>query len=145
MELTSAAFDDGGPIPARYTCDAEDVSPPLRWSGAPDGTTGFALIVDDPDARGFVHWVLADIPGDVTELGEGEGDSVGTPGVNDFGRSGWGGPCPPRGEHRYVFTLYALSEPLGLGSGASADAVRRALEGRVLGEATLATRDTRGG
>lgn len=143
MDLTSAAFDDGGTIPARHSCDGEDVSPPLRWSGAPDGTAGYTLIVDDPDARGFVHWVLADIPGEAAELPEGEGDSIGTPGPNDFGRTGWAGPCPPRGEHRYVFTLYALSEPLGLGPGASADAVRRALEGRVLGEAVMTARYSR--
>jgi Raf kinase inhibitor-like YbhB/YbcL family protein len=134
MNLTSGSFDDGGSIPGRYTCDGADVSPPLAWDVAPEGTAAFALIVDDPDARGFVHWVLVDIPGDARDLPEGGGDAIGTPGRNDFGRSGWGGPCPPSGEHRYVFTLYALSEPIGAAS--SADAVREAAAA-ALATATL--------
>ena len=89
MQLTSDSFDDGDSIPSQYTCDGADVSPPLAWSDVPDGTASFALIVDDPDARGFVHWVLTDIPGDARELPEGEGDSIGMPGPNDFGRTGW--------------------------------------------------------
>lgn len=145
MQLRSPAFEPGGRIPARYTCDGEDVSPPLEWSEAPEGTGAFALIVEDPDARGFVHWLLSDIPADVTELPEGEGDTIGTPGVNDFGRIGWGGPCPPRGEHRYVFTLYALAEPLGLASGTSADAFRSALDEVVLDDTTLIGVYARGG
>lgn len=134
MELTSGSFGEGEPIPPQHTCDGADTSPPLAWSGVPDGTDSFALIVDDPDARGFVHWVLTGIPGDVRELPEGEGDSIGTPGPNDFGRTGWGGPCPP-GEHRYVFTLYALPEPT---SGASdANAVRSHAEEAALAQTTL--------
>ena len=134
MELTSSSFGQGEPIPAKHTCDGADTSPPLAWSDVPGGTASFALIVDDPDARGFVHWVLTDIPGDARELPEGEGDSIGMPGPNDFGRTGWGGPCPP-GEHRYVFTLYALPEPI---SGANeAAAVRTAAEVSALARATL--------
>jgi Raf kinase inhibitor-like YbhB/YbcL family protein len=134
MNLTSGSFEDGGSIPSRYTCDGADVSPPLAWDAVPEGSAAFALIVDDPDARGFVHWVLSDIPGDARELPEGEGDTIGMPGPNDFGRTGWGGPCPPSGEHRYVFTLYALSEPIGEAAGA--DAVREAA-GAALATATL--------
>jgi Raf kinase inhibitor-like YbhB/YbcL family protein len=145
MELRSDAFEDGGEIPARYTCDGEDVSPPLSWSGVPEGTVAFALVADDPDAGGFVHWVLADIPADATELPEGEGDAIGMPGRNDFGRPGWGGPCPPRGEHRYVFTLYALSEPLAITGEPDAESVRGAVGDRVLAETKLTGRYTRGG
>lgn len=135
MRLTSTAFEEGGSIPPRHTCDGEDVSPPLAWGGVPDGTAAFAIVVEDPDARGFVHWVLIDVPGDVRALGE--GDQAGTPGRNDFRRNGWGGPCPPSGEHRYTFTLSALSEPLGLPEGTDASAVRSRMEGRVLATATL--------
>ena len=132
MQLTSDGFDDGGSIPSQYTCDGADTSPSLAWTDVPDGTASFALIVDDPDAGGFVHWVLTDIPGDARELPEGEGDSIGMPGPNDFGRTGWGGPCPP-GEHRYAFTLYALPGPI---SGATdADAVRTAAEESAIGRA----------
>lgn len=145
MRLTSEAFEDGGSIPATYTCDGDDTSPPLAWDEVPEGTAAFALIVEDPDARDFVHWVLADIPGDEGGLPEGEGDSIGVPGRNSFGRTGWGGPCPPRGEHRYVFTLYALSAPLELSGEADAAAVRDAMDGKVLAEARLTGVYTRGG
>jgi len=145
MQLRSDAFGEGEAIPSVYTCDGQDRSPPLAWDGAPDGTAALALIVDDPDARGFVHWVLADIPGDHTSLAAGEGDSMGVPGRNDFGRIGWGGPCPPSGEHRYVFTLYALSEPLGLSGTIDSGSVRGALGNRVLAQATLTGVYRRGG
>lgn len=136
LTLTSPAFADGAALPARHTCDGEDISPPLAWSGAPDGTVAYALIVDDPDARGFVHWSLAAIPADRTSLAEGQaGDGI--EGRNDFGRSGWGGPCPPSGSHRYVFELFALAEPLDLESGFDADALRAAMEGRVIGSGRL--------
>lgn len=144
MQLTSSAFEEGGSIPIEYTCDGEDVSPPLAWTGAPEGAGGFALIVEDPDAGNFVHWVLTGIPGAATELAAGAGDQIGTPGRNDFGRSGWGGPCPPSGEHRYTFTLHALSEPIEVGDGASAGDVRSAMRGLILGEATLTGRYARG-
>lgn len=135
MQLTSSSFGEGEPIPSEHTCDGADTSPPLAWSDVADGTESFALIVDDPDARGFVHWVLTGIPGDARELPEGEGDAIGTPGPNDFRRSGWGGPCPPSGEHRYVFTLYALPGPIS--DAADADAVRSQAENAALGSATL--------
>jgi hypothetical protein len=137
MQLTSSAFADGEPIPARHTCDGDDVSPQLAWDGAPDGTAIFVLTVQDPDAGGFVHWLLTDLPGATTELTEGQGDAIGTAGPNDFGRTGWAGPCPPSGEHRYVFTLSALSEPIAVGSDADADAVHQAMSDRVLATLTL--------
>lgn len=137
MRLTSEAFEEGGPIPPRYTCDGDDLSPPLAWDGVPDGTAAFVLLVEDPDAGGFVHWQLTDIPGDARELPEGVGDAVGMPGRNDFGRTGWAGPCPPSGEHRYVFTLYALSEPMPVDDDATADEVREAIAPRQLGDGRL--------
>jgi hypothetical protein len=88
MQLTSDAFAEGASIPAEHTCDGADISPPLAWDGVPDGTQSFALIVDDPDARGFVHWVLTNIPGEARELPAGEGDEIGTPGPTSFGRTG---------------------------------------------------------
>ncbi len=145
MRLTSPAFADGEPIPSEHTCDGEDVSPPLAWTDAPDGTEAFALLVEDPDAGNFVHWILTDIPGDTTELPEGQGDRIGRPGPNGFGALGWGGPCPPSGEHRYVFTLVALSEAIGVGDEASASDVRAAMEGKVLAETQLTGRYARGG
>jgi Raf kinase inhibitor-like YbhB/YbcL family protein len=119
MTLTSTAFDAGGPIPKKYTGEAEDVSPALSWSGAPEGTKSFAMICHDPDAPlvkpgtyGFVHWALYGIPGSATGLAEGTGDFV--QGNNDFGNSGYGGPMPPpgHGTHHYFFWLLALdAEP----------------------------------
>jgi len=135
--LRSDSFADGGAIPSRNTCDGDDVSPQLSWTDAPGQAGAYALIVRDPDADDFVHWVLTDIPADVTELPEGRGDSIGIPGQNDFGRVGWGGPCPPSGEHRYAFTLYALTGPLMLDGAITADDVDRALASNVLGTARL--------
>ena len=145
MQITSDAFDEGGSIPSEHTCDGADTSPQLAWTDVPDGVASFALIVDDPDARNFGHWVLTGIAGDVMELPAGEGDSIGTPGRNDFGRIGWGGPCPPSGEHRYRFTLYALSDPIEIAGEADASAVRDAVRGRTLAEATLNGVYARGG
>jgi Raf kinase inhibitor-like YbhB/YbcL family protein len=133
MRLTSPTFADGGAIPEEHTCDGGDVSPPLAWEDVPDGVESFALIVTDPDAGGFVHWVLAGIPADARELAEGEGNEAGTPGRNGFGGVGWGGPCPPSGEHRYVFELFALSGvEIGSDAAYSADQLRSAMEGGVL-------------
>ena len=144
MRLSSSSFEPGQPIPAQHTCDGADESPPLEWSGAPAGTQAFALLVTDPDARGFVHWVLVDLPADTTGLPAGEGDSIGTPGRNDFGRVGWGGPCPPSGTHRYVFRLYALSAPLELAGTPDAVSVSSQLETLTLDEAELVGTYSRG-
>lgn len=137
MELTSETFGEGGSIPVQHTCDGDNISPPLAWDDVPEGAAAFVLVVEDPDAGGFVHWLLTDIPGDSRELPEGAGDAIGMPGHNDFGLSGWGGPCPPSGEHRYVFTLYALSEPIQIEPDASSQAVREAIAHRLIGEAQL--------
>ena len=136
--LSSPAFADGGSIPRRHSCDGPDLSPPLAWTGAPAGTVAFALVVEDPDARNFVHWIVAGVAGDASRLPEGA-PSAGPPdqGRNDFGRRAWGGPCPPSGTHRYVFTLYALAKTPALPSQASAADLRRAIAGSVLGEARL--------
>lgn len=137
--LSSPTIRAGEPIPREYTCDGDDRSPPLWWTGVPAGTQAFALIVEDPDARGFAHWVLPDIPASQLGLAEGaSGDSgAGAQGRNDFGRTRYGGPCPPSGSHRYVFRLYALSRPLRLDGAPTATEVRSAMRGAVLAEAAL--------
>ena len=144
--LTTTAFKDGAPIPGRYTCDGVDVSPPLAWSDAPAATHSFALIADDPDAPGgtWVHWVLYNLPAEVSELPENiakvESLDLGgaRQGRNDFRRPGYGGPCPPPGPaHRYFFKLHALDTRLGLKAGAQKKDVEAAMEGHVLGSAQL--------
>jgi Raf kinase inhibitor-like YbhB/YbcL family protein len=141
--LKTEAFSDGGAIPSRYTCDGMNLSPHLSWSGAPAGTMSFALIVDDPDAPGgtFVHWVFFDIPAKLEALPEGPtAAKLGVAGINDFGKSAYGGPCPPkgRGSHRYFFKLSALDIPtLGLTAGATLIQVNQKMSGHVLGTATI--------
>jgi Raf kinase inhibitor-like YbhB/YbcL family protein len=139
FRLTSPSFADGASIPARHTCDGDDLSPRLTWTGTPGGTQSFALIVDDPDApRGtFTHWVVYDIPAEMTELGE--GSTLGTQGRNSFGRSGYGGPCPPPGDdaHRYRFTLYALDVPAIALEGGTRGELERKIETHVLATARL--------
>lgn len=145
--LTSGAFQAGGGIPARYTCDGADVSPALAWSGTPAGTVTFALVADDPDAPGgtWVHWVLFNVPAAVTALPEGvakahepKGLGGARQGRNDFRKVGYGGPCPPAGPaHRYFFRLYALDAVLPLRAGADRPALVAAMRGHVLGEASL--------
>ena len=119
MELTSTNFENQMEIPKKHTCDGNDISPELQWSGAPDGTKSFALIVDDPDAPDpanpkmtYVHWVLYNIPASTASLLEGVAEKdlpIGTlNGINDWNRTGFGGPCPPIGTHRYFHKLYAL-------------------------------------
>jgi Raf kinase inhibitor-like YbhB/YbcL family protein len=148
LTLTSTAFAHNGEIPAHHTCEGKDVSPPLAWSGLPAGTKSLALIVDDPDAPDpkapkttWVHWVLYNLPADAGGLPEGvaAGDlPAGTrEGRNDWKRTGWGGPCPPLGRHRYFFKLYALDAELpDLGRPDKAR-VEAAMKGHVLGQAEL--------
>ena len=145
LVLTSPAFEHQREIPARFTCEGADVSPPLAWSGAPSGTQSFALIVDDPDApdpaapkRVWVHWVVYNVPPSVTELPEAVKDlpAGAKSGLNDWGRPGYGGPCPPIGRHRYFHKLYALDRTLELDRPTKAD-VERAMQGHVLGSAEL--------
>lgn len=148
FELTSPAFANLGPIPALYTSDGKDLSPPLAWSGAPAGTRSFALVVDDPDAPDpaapkmtRVHWVLYDLPASATGLPEAVSPSSLPPGTregtNDWKRTGWGGPSPPIGRHRYFHKLYALDSVLpDLGAPTKAS-LEKALEKHVLGRAEL--------
>jgi hypothetical protein len=138
LTVTSSAFKEGGEIPARYSCDADNVSPPLAWSGAPDTTAAMAVIVTDPDAGGFVHWLAANLEpvGGLPEGASGK-PAAGTEGSNNFRRTGYGGPCPPSGSHRYEFAVYALSEKLNLSSGFSQDELERAMSGKVVAQGTL--------
>ena len=143
LKITSTAFQPGGSIPSKYTCEDRDLSPPLAWSGAPPGTKTFALIVDDPDApdpakpqRVYVHWVLYNIPAATVALAENV-SKKGLPrgaaqGKNDWGKVEYGGPCPPIGRHRYFFKLYALDTELtGLSAPTKSD-LERAMHGHVL-------------
>ena len=137
--LTITAFADGGLIPAKFTCEGANVSPELRWNDAPANTRSYALIVDDPDAPAgtFTHWVLFDMPAERSSLAEGAG-AIGAAGKNDFGRAGYGGPCPPRGHgpHRYTFTLHALDiASLKLKAGAGRREMETALRGHILAQA----------
>ena len=148
MNLTSSAFPHNGVMPARFTCDGADVSPELRWSALPAGTQSLALIVDDPDAPDpqaprmtWVHWVLYNIPPGATSLPEAVPAKAlpsGTrQGLNDWGRTGYGGPCPPIGRHRYFHKLYALDTVLpDLGSPTKA-ALEKAMRGHILAQAEL--------
>jgi Raf kinase inhibitor-like YbhB/YbcL family protein len=146
--LTSPAFADGDDIPVKYTCDGDDTSPPLAWSGVPPTALSLALIVEDPDApdpaapqRTWVHWVLYDIPPNTDSLKEGVTSSELPPGtlegLNDWHRTGYGGPCPPIGRHRYFFKLYALDTVLpDLGKPNRANLLLQ-MEGRILARAQL--------
>lgn len=144
MRLTSTAFEHEGDIPERYSCDGIDVSPSLAIDELPAGAVSLVLVMDDPDApRGtWDHWVAYDIEPAVA-IPEGVG-GLGTAGTNSWGRTGYGGPCPPGGTHRYYFRVYALDSMLGLDPGARKAEVLEALEGHVLAEATLMGRFSRG-
>ncbi len=137
MRLMSTAFAEGEIIPTEYTCDGADVSPPLELEGLPEGTRSLVLIMDDPDAPGgsWDHWVAFDIP--VTTAIREDVGSIGVGGRNSWGRTGYGGPCPPSGVHRYVFRVYALSGDLGLQEGATKAEVIAAMEALLLGEGRL--------
>jgi hypothetical protein len=146
MQLTSTAFKAGEDIPARYTCDRENVSPPLTWAGAPPETKSFVLIADDPDAPDpkaprtvWLHWIVYNLPASVTSLPEAVAPLPGgaREGVNDFRQVGYGGPCPPIGRHRYFFKLYALNAMLPDLGRATRAQVERAMTGHVLAEAQL--------
>ncbi len=146
MKLESAAFQTGAPIPARHTCDGAGDSPPLTWSGAPADTRSMVVLCDDPDAPGgtFNHWAVYDIPPATTALAQGvPGDAVVgamRQGLNDFGATGYGGPCPPRGHgtHRYRFRVLAVNvATLGLPPGAKFRAIAQAAERHTLAQAEL--------
>jgi Raf kinase inhibitor-like YbhB/YbcL family protein len=142
--ITSPAFAEGHPIPAVYTCDGKDMSPPLAWTDPPAGTKSLALIADDPDAPGktWVHWVLYSIPATSRQLPEAfprdrELADGTRQGLTDFGRPGYGGPCPPSGTHHYHFKLYALDTELSLEPGATKPQVEAAMKGHVLAQTQL--------
>ncbi|MBX3270544.1 MAG: YbhB/YbcL family Raf kinase inhibitor-like protein [Sandaracinaceae bacterium] len=144
MILSSSAFAHGDPIPARHTCDGDDVSPPLAWTGVPASARSLALVVADPDAPDpahprttWTHWVLYDLPPRDGGLEEGAGAPPSArDGLNDWGRTGWGGPCPPIGRHRYFFELYALDVVLGDGPLRRGELLEATRE-HVLAKATL--------
>ncbi len=148
FKLVSKAFENGSEIPTKYTCQGEDISPPLEWTGVPAGTKSLALIVDDPDAPDpanpkmtWVHWVLFNIPPDVDHLPEGASDGHlpkgAKSGINDWQRTGYGGPCPPIGRHRYFFKLYALDTVFDQLDRPSKPQLLEAMKGHILAEAVL--------
>jgi Raf kinase inhibitor-like YbhB/YbcL family protein len=144
IKITSTAFDEGSMIPRSYTCDGEDVSPPLAWTGVPEGTKSLALICDDPDAPvgTWVHWVLFNLPADINGLPANvPPDKViengGRHGMNDFRKFGYGGPCPPGGTHRYYFKLYALDAEINLDAGINKAQLVKAMEGHILAQGQL--------
>jgi len=140
IELTSDAFQDGQPIPTQYTCDGADQTPALKWGEPPEGTKSFALVIDDPDAPSgtFRHWGVFDIPASARSIGGGE--RTGTEVGNDFGKPGYGGPCPPKGHgpHHYHFKLFALDvDRLGLSADVKVADVEEAASKRALGRAEI--------
>jgi Raf kinase inhibitor-like YbhB/YbcL family protein len=148
LKVTSSAFQQGGAIPSKYTCEGQDISPPLAWSGVPNNARSIAMIVDDPDApdpakpqRVYVHWVVYNIPVAINSLSENASKS-GMPkgavqGKNDWGKAEYGGPCPPIGRHRYFFKVYALDTDLtGLTAPTKAD-VERAMKGHIVDNGEL--------
>jgi Raf kinase inhibitor-like YbhB/YbcL family protein len=144
MKLTSPAFTEGGMIPAQYTCNGPDISPPLVWEEVPEDTKSLALIVDDPDAPvgTWVHWVLYNLPASTRELKESITKTKVLPdgamqGTNDFRKIGYNGPCPPGGTHRYFFKLYALDEMIDLNPGARKKDLLDAMKGHILAECQL--------
>ncbi|MBI2061069.1 MAG: YbhB/YbcL family Raf kinase inhibitor-like protein [Nitrospirae bacterium] len=152
MELKSSAFKAGDAIPAKYTCDGQDISPPLDWSGVPTGAKSLALISDDPDAPvgTWVHWVMWNIPATSTSLPENVAKKDKLPddskqGTTDFRRIGYGGPCPPSGTHRYFFKLYALDTALNLPSTATKKDLEAAMKGHILAQTEIMGRYSRKG
>lgn len=144
IEVTSTAFSKGEMIPAKYTCDGDDLSPPLAWEGVPAAAESLALISDDPDApKGtWVHWVLYNLPPETRTLPEGVPPDATLPsgakqGITDFRRLGYGGPCPPGGIHRYYFKIYALDTLLQLASAATKADVEQAMAGHILASGQL--------
>jgi len=144
IKITSPTFKEGDMIPKKYTCDDQNISPPLVWTSVPEGTKSIALICDDPDApfRTCVHWVLFNLPPDITELSEGvppekELDNGAKHGATDFARLGYDGPCPLSGTHRYYFKLYALDKEIALAPGATKSQLMEVMEGHILGQGQL--------
>ncbi len=140
FSLVSTAFSEGGAIPTRFSCDGVNASPDLTWSGAPDGTQSLALILTDPDARDFVHWLVYDMTGTPSGgLPAAVSSSPDAPpqGTNSFGKAGYGGPCPPSGTHHYEFALYALDRMLELSGAPKIGEMQAAMDGHVLAQTRL--------
>lgn len=138
MKLTSSAFTHNGSIPSEYTCDGSDLSPPLSISDVPANAKSLVLISDDPDAPvgTWDHWVVFNIPASIKEISKGK-EPQGTAGKNSWGRTGYGGPCPPSGTHRYFFKLYALDTMLNLPAGSTKKQIEAAMEGHILAKTEL--------
>jgi len=144
IKITSPAFEHESLIPPKYTCDGADMSPPLQWQAVPEGTKSIALICDDPDAPAgiWVHWVIFGLPADTKELAENIPPDKTLPngakqGTSDFGKIGYGGPCPPSGTHRYFFKVYALDAQIDLPAGARKSQLLDAMKGHILAEGQL--------
>ena len=144
LSITSSAFQQSGNIPSKFTCDGGNTSPPLQISGVPAGAKSLVLIADDPDAPGglFTHWLVWNIPPQTNSIAEGSG-SKGLEGTNDFGKAGYGAPCPPGGMHRYYFRIFALDRELDLRSGAKRSQLNAAIKGHVLAQGELIGRYSR--
>jgi Raf kinase inhibitor-like YbhB/YbcL family protein len=144
FQLTSSAFAVGQPIPAQYTCRGKDISPPLNWSAPPTATKSLALACDDPDAPAgdWVHWIIFNLPADARSLSEGMPTDAQLPdgsrqGVNGWRKTGYRGPCPPSGTHRYFFKLYALDAQLSLAAGTDKQQLLKVMQGHILAQAEL--------
>lgn len=139
MKISSSAFEEDGKIPEKYTCDGEDINPPIQITDYPSNTKCFVLIVEDPDAPAgnWIHWILFNIPINKAEIAENESVEGAVEGMTDFGKSGWGGPCPPSGSHRYYFRAYALDKTLDLQEGASKEQIEQEMQGHILDSAAI--------
>ena len=144
IKITSSAFHEGGNIPSQFTCDGSDTSPPLQIAGVPTGAKSLVLIVDDPDAPGglFTHWLIWNISPQTSSIPEGSA-TKGIQGANDFGKSGYRGPCPPPGTHRYSFKIFALDRELDLRPGAKRTQLDSAMKGHVIGQGEIVGRYAR--
>jgi Raf kinase inhibitor-like YbhB/YbcL family protein len=144
MKITSSAFNEGGNIPSKFTCDGSDTSPPLQVTSVPPGAKSLVLIADDPDAPGglFTHWLVWNIAPQTNSIAEGTAPK-GVHGTNDFGKSGYRGPCPPPGTHRYSFKIFALDRELDLSSGAKRGQLDAAMKGHVIAQGELTGRYSR--
>jgi len=145
MKITGVAFQEGGNIPSKFTCDGSDASPGLNFSGAPVEAKSLALIVDDPDAPSglFTHWIAWNIDPKASVIGESSSPAGAVQGTNDFGKSGYGGPCPPSGTHRYYFKIFALDRALDLKPGARRKELDAAMSGHVIAQGELMGRYSR--
>src|SRR5438132_8876321 len=145
MKIKTTAFQEGGNIPSKFTCDGADANPPLRFEGAPAEAKSLALIADDPDAPGglFTHWLVWNIDPKTTSVEENSAPSNGVQGKNDFGKSGYGGPCPPSGTHRYVFKIFALDRQLDLAADSKRAQLDAQMRGHIIAQGELIGRYSR--